>query len=1060
MYQARNDARSVNREGATAMSNVGDIERITQDRLIKVFTKELGYTYLGNLKDQSNSNLIESEFLSFQASVGTKSEVAKRAFDLLESDANLLTLGIYDRNEKIYNLLRYGLKLSANHGEKNQTISPIDFVDINRNRFAIAEEVTVVGNSGKGSDKRPDLVLYINGIAVGVIELKRSTVSIDEGIIQNLDNQLPDFIEHFFSTIQVVMAGNDTQGLKYGTVGTKANSFYKWREDNKDDFSLDDAIRSFCNKNRFTEMIYEFINFDRGTKMIARVNQVHAVNALKPKLLSSEGGVIWHTQGSGKSLTMVRTAKWIKENIDNSRVLILTDRTDLDESIEGVFQGVNETIHRTTSGKDLLDVLNTSTDTFVCSLIHKFKFAKNATEVVEPELDEEGENLGEFAEEVKAGAAAYKNFAPKGKIYIFIDECHRTQAGVLHKAMKAILPDAVIIGFTGTPILKNDKALTLRIFGEFIHTYKYDEGVRDGVIVDVLYEARDVAQRISNQEKIDTWFETKTRGLNDVAKVDLKKRWATLSTVLSSKERLAIIASDIILDMNTKPRLSSGRGNAILVASSIHEATTYFDLFQGTELKDRCGVVTSYVPRLSDLKGESVGDSETINVKQFKSYRNMIATFLKCNEEEALNRVDEYNEKAKAQFVNSPAQMKLLIVVDKLLTGFDAPSATYLFIDKKMRDHNLFQAICRVNRIDPDGEDKNYGYVVDYKDLFLLLENAIFDYTKGGFAKFDPSDIGGMIKDVNKQARIELDNQIESTLKLLEPVADTSNTQLLIKYFVGSNVGDLDEIKSHETKRVAFYKQVSAVVRAFTNIVGFESDAGYTEIEFVSVKNQVSKFEDIKQELRLASGDFIDLKIYEPDMRFLIDNYIKSDDSKVVMDFTDTPLLELLIADQDELIKRLPENIKKSDKSVAEVVVNNVKKEIAERAQTNPVYYEKMSILLAEIIQLDAENRSEYKKFLEKIADLAKKIKNPENFNSYPAFIKSAGERAIFEMLGEDEELSKTVLDSIETSRQDGWIYHPIKTRFVRKALLEALNDELIADKILDIAKRHHEFTN
>jgi type I site-specific restriction-modification system R (restriction) subunit len=218
-------------------------------------------------------------------------------------------------------------------------------------------------------------------------------------------------------------------------------------------------------------MIFEFINFDRGTKMIARVNQVHAVNALKPKLLRSEGGVIWHTQGSGKSLTMVRTAKWIKENIDNSRVLILTDRTDLDESIEGVFQGVNETIHRTTSGKDLLDVLNTSTDTFVCSLIHKFKFAKNATEVIEPEVDEEGENLGEFAEEVKAGAAAYKNFAPKGKIYIFIDECHRTQAGVLHKAMKAILPDAVIIGFTGTPILKNDKALTLRIFGEFIHTY-------------------------------------------------------------------------------------------------------------------------------------------------------------------------------------------------------------------------------------------------------------------------------------------------------------------------------------------------------------------------------------------------------------------------------------------------------------------------------------------------------------------------------------------------------------------------------------------------------------
>jgi type I restriction enzyme R subunit len=233
-----------------------------------------------------------------------------------------------------------------------------------------------------------------------------------------------------------------------------------------------------------------------------------------------------------------------------------------------------------------------------------------------------------------------------------------------------------------------------------------NEAVRDGVVVDCLYEARDVNQRISDQEKIDLWFTAKTANLNDYAKADLKKKWANLQNIWSSRERLNLIVADIVLDFNTRPRLSDGRGNALLVASSIHEATVYYELFNLTELKGRVGVVTSYQPKLNDLKGEAVAEAETLSVKQFNTYRKMIAEFLGCSEEDAINQVDKYNTAVKERFVYHPARMSLLIVVDKLLTGFDAPSATYLYIDKKMRDHGLFQAMCRVNRVDPNGEDK------------------------------------------------------------------------------------------------------------------------------------------------------------------------------------------------------------------------------------------------------------------------------------------------------------------------------------------------------------------
>src|SRR5439155_14114481 len=264
-----------------------------------------------------------------------------------------------------------------------------------------------------------------------------------------------------------------------------------------------------------------------------RHNQYFGVRAAQAHLKRREGGIIWHTQGSGKSLVMVWLAKWIRENVKDARVLLITDRTELDEQIEKVFLGVNEPIYRTKSGADLIATLNTTKLWLICSLIHKFGGK------------EDGEEVGDIAgyvEEVKK--ALPPGFAAKGNLFVFVDECHRTQSGKLHDAMKAILPSAMFIGFTGTPLLKQDRQRSIEVFGSFIHTYKYDEAVKDKVVLDLRYEARDIDQNISSPAKIDQWFEAKTKGLTNYARSQLKKRWGTMQQVLSSQSRLEKIVAD------------------------------------------------------------------------------------------------------------------------------------------------------------------------------------------------------------------------------------------------------------------------------------------------------------------------------------------------------------------------------------------------------------------------------------------------------------------------------------------------------------------------------------
>ena len=685
------------------MGKVGQKERASQDRVVAFFQSELGYRYLGDWQSKENNRNIETDILTkWLQQQGVSDILIKRALRQLETAASLGEgKKLYYANKDVYQLLRYGIKDKEGAGELNQTIWLIDWANPENNDFAIAEEVSIKGEN----KKRPDIVLYVNGIALGVIELKRASVAVSEGIRQNLDNQKKDFIRNFFTTMQVVMAGNDTQGLRYGTIETPERYYLEWQEplDNPYDNQLDFHLSQICNKPRFLEIIHDFMVFDAGVKKTSRHNQYFGVQAAKQHIQRREGGIIWHTQGSGKSLTMVWLAKWIRENVKQSRVLIITDRTELDEQIEKVFTGVDEAIYRTNSGADLVATLNDVNPWLICSLVHKFG----------THADSDDEATDDFINELKKSLTA--DFSAKGDVFVFVDECHRTQSGKMHEAMKLILPEALFIGFTGTPLMKKDKKKSIEVFGSYIHTYKFDQAVSDGVVLDLRYEARDIDQHITSQKSVDKWFEVHTKGLSRLARNQLKQKWGTMQKLLSSKSRLAQLVQDILMDMETKPRLMDGRGNAMLVCSSIYQACKVYEMFSQTTLAGQCAIVTSYKPMASEIKGEESGEGITEKLFKYDIYRKMLADYYDQSEVEAAKRVEEFEKTVKQQFIDEPGQMRLLIVVDKLLTGFDAPSATYLYIDKQMADHSLFQAICRVNRL--DGDDKEYGYIPVINEL-------------------------------------------------------------------------------------------------------------------------------------------------------------------------------------------------------------------------------------------------------------------------------------------------------------------------------------------------------
>lgn len=1033
-------------------SHIGEPERPVQNRLLALFKEKLKYEYLGNYEYRTCNRNIESKLL-FDYLMSTQKwskDEAKRAITKLEKEAYCTPQNMQEKNEKVYSLLRYGVNVSPDVGTKKITVNLIDWEHPDKNQFYIAEEVTINSSTPDSFTKRPDLVIYVNGIALAVIELKRSKVSVHDGIRQTIGNQQENFIRPFFSTVQLLFAGNDSQGLYYGVIDTPEKFWLRWKEpDASIPNELDRSVTQWFNKERLLEMIHDFLVFDAGVKKVCRPNQYFAVKAAQPRCEKKEGGVIWEAQGSGKSLIMVWLAEWIHENIDNSRVVIITDREELDEQISDGFKDTGENIARAKSGAGLIGMLNEEAPWLLCTLIHKFG-KKN----VEGKGDMAGVKseipLEKYLEDIVAQLP--QGFKAKGNIFVFIDECHRTQGGYLHEAMKTIMgKDVMMIGFTGTPLLHTQKKDTWQTFGPLIHAYRFNEAVEDGVILDLRYESRKVDQFLGNKDKIDAWFEKKTKGLNKVAAARLKGRWATMQNIFSSRQRIDAVVGDICLDMDTTPMLVNRRGNAILVADSIYQACRYWDAFQKTALKGHCAVITSFEAKADDINMASSGENESEDEYKYRIYKEMT---------DGHKSVSAFEAYAKKEFIDHPKNMRLLIVVDKLLTGFDAPSACVLYIDKPMENHNLFQAICRVNRV--DGDDKEYGYIVDYQNLFECISGAIGDYTSDGAALsgYDKEDIEGYIKEKNKACRKDLEEakeQVEALLELVHP----QTREGFFRYFVYDDNAPEEEmdkqLDDNAEKRSKLYKYVRRYLNCYANLANSLEDMGYSEAERKEYAECAKKYDALKREIELRSNDHIDMRRYEPDMRQVLDLYVKAEDSEVIAKLDDTSFLDILAAQNEEQLNDLPDELKDEyGRASAETVEANLREVIRKDSPFNPAYYGKLSIILQELIDKRKKEMLDYEEYMKELIELVKKARG-KSANSYPESIKTPGMRALYDNLGQNEYLAIRAHAVIKENALVGFRDNRLKQRKLIKALAKLLGDE-IAQKIYDIIKLHDEY--
>jgi type I restriction enzyme R subunit len=565
--------------------------------------------------------------------------------------------------------------------------------------------------------------------------------------------------------------------------------------------------------------------------------------------------------------------------------------------------------------------------------------------------------------------------------------------------------------------------------------------------------ARVLDQDLSSKDKVDLWFENKTKGLTERAKTQLKQRWTSINKLYSSKQRLDKIAADIIFDMDFKPRLKNDRGTAMLVAGSIYEACRYWDIFTSNGF-NKCAIITSYEPSSASVR-TATSDLSQEGEEEYK----------KAIYERMLNgkKISEFEKEVKEQFKKEPAKMKLLIVRDKLLTGFDAPSATYLYIDKSMRDHDLFQAICRVNR--PDGEDKDYGYIVDYKDLFRNVQLAVADYTSEAFEDFDKEDIEGLIKNRYDEAKSEMVGSMASLKDLLENVNDPKEDVDYIDYFCGDN----SENDEKTSRREILYSLTSSLTRSFANCSDkLVSDYGYSEEQVNKLRSDISNYNKIKEMVKLASNDYIDLKPYEADMRYILDTYIRAEDSTIVSELENMTLVELLLENTTTTpVEALVQGLPGDNNAKAEIIENNLQHEIVKKMSSNEVYYGKLSEMLQKIIEERRIEAMSYEEYLRQVVELAQAILHPEGSSDYPEAIKkSEAKRALFDYLDQDENLAINVDSAIRQAIRPGWKTNFQKQQNIRLAIYQKLlvygySEDQATEKtneVFDIAGRQAEY--
>ena len=851
-----------------------------------------------------------------------------------------LTNGLVKANEAIYETLLHGRSYTEflpDGSKKSFTIQYIDCNHIENNVFHVVEEFEVERMDGRGN-VRPDIVLFVNGIPFGVIECKRASISVKQGIQQMIRNQNNEYIPQLFKFVQLVMATNKNE-TKYATCYTPERFWSVWKEEDEEwlDFWLDRAVEgrlattqdkniiSLFHPERLLQITKYFTLFDKDVKKVARYQQFFAIKEIiktieqRDENGNRQSGVIWHTQGSGKSLTMVMLARYILSELYsyNPKVVVVTDRVELDKQIHKTFRHSRLKASRATSGSHLVDLINDNNADIVTSLVHKFDTASKHQTIDSKD------------------------------IFVLVDESHRTQYGELHIKMKKVFPNACYLGFTGTPLMKKEKNTMIR-FGKLIHKYTIADGVRDKAIVPLLYEGKMVEQSV-NQKAIDHRLEMITRNLNDKQKEEVKQRWSKYEKLASSEQRLYLIAEDINKHFLENYKTQGSQFKAMLATNSKIEAIRYLEAFE--EFADlNCAVVISPPDQ---REGHEVVDEES---------KDKIQRFWK----RMMNRYgtpEKYEDAIKDEFVNGD-ELDLLIVVDKLLTGFDAPRATVLYVDKPMKEHTLLQAIARVNRL---YEGKDYGLIIDYRGLLDRLDEAMQMYSGAGLENFDPEDLKGAIYDVISIIG-SLRQYYSDLIQIFAPI---------------KNKNDREEYEvwlEDEERREGFYNVLSNFGRNLG--IALESEKIYNALpgeELQKYKKDFKFFQDLRKSVKLRYSDTIDHKEYEAKMQKLMDNYISAEE---VIRITN-PVDILNTKAFEEEIERLG-----SKRSKADAIRTRLTKSVHAKWDENPSYYKKFSERIQEAIQEYRDKRISEAEYFNRMKDIMKDYQSGQSTEEYPTVIK------------------------------------------------------------------------
>lgn len=818
-----------------------------------------------------------------------------------------LNEGLMVANERITNLLLLGTSLEENLEDgtrRSFSFKFIDFENLQNNDFYVTEEFEVsrVSQSDAQKHRRPDLVLFINGIPIVVIELKKSSVSFENGIKQLEKEQGKDEIAHLFKYIQLTIAANGS-GARYGTTGTAFKFYSVWKE--QDEAKAKESLKSLINgreisaldmtlfallsKDRLLRLVRHYIVFDKKMKKVCRYQQFFAIEETLKRVSmvkdgARAGGLIWHTQGSGKSLTMVMLTKLLKQIYINSKIIVVTDRIDLDGQIHETFKSTDVKAGRASSGSDLIEKLQSGISV-ITTLVHKFEKVQNQKVVIRD-----------------------------GDIFVLVDESHRTQGGDLHKAMKKALPLACYIGFTGTPLLKREKNSFAKFGGE-IHRYTIDDAVKDGAVLPLLYEGRYVGQEVLDPEGLTRKFDLISRELGDEAKRDLQQKWARFERVASSEQRLELIAVDI--NEHIKKTLKKSGFKAMLATQRKYDAIKYHEIFE------EFGEIKSAYVISSNEHEELEGGHKEYVVKAWQE------TIKDYGSEEA------YLKYVKDEFIYGD-EIDLLIVVDKLLTGFDAPRASTLYIDKQLKEHNLLQAIARVNRL-YDGKD--YGYIIDYRGLLGELDQALTSYAS--LSGFDPEDITGAVIDVRSEI---------IKAKTYYTHLDDLFSSVKFKDDLESYVAVLEDVQ----KRDDFKEWLSQFARAFKLALSSEKIYDILSEEEIKVyKQRVKFYNELRKAVQLRYHEACDFGKYEAQMQKLLDTYVSAKEVNEL-----TKLVNIFETEFDDEVQRVEGKNAKAD-----TIISAVSAVVKEKMDSNPAFYKSIAQQIQDIIdEYKAKRLSEEEK--------------------------------------------------------------------------------------------------